>query len=62
MAGFGQFGWIPTALQAGSGIVVDLHSSYLDTNEWQAAGIVQAIASLDAGKGTPTSASREDQV
>jgi predicted transcriptional regulator len=28
-------------------------SAYLDTNEWQVAGITKAIASLDAGKGIP---------
>jgi predicted transcriptional regulator len=26
-------------------------SAYLDTNEWQVAGITKALASLDRGKG-----------
>jgi predicted transcriptional regulator len=28
-------------------------SAYLDTNEWQVAGITRAMASLDRGKGIP---------
>jgi RHH-type transcriptional regulator, rel operon repressor / antitoxin RelB len=28
-------------------------NDYLDVNEWQVAGIKQAIASLDAGRGIP---------
>jgi predicted transcriptional regulator len=28
-------------------------TTYLDTNEWQVAGITKALASLDRGKGIP---------
>ena len=34
-------------------IVAEAINEYLDVNEWQVAGIRQAIASLDRGEGVP---------
>jgi len=36
-----------------SSLAAEAIDSYLDVNEWQVAGIKQAIASLDRGEGVP---------